>query len=608
MLRNDDLIITIAYFSIPVQMIVSLWRYPRLNTMPWRVRGIMVLFALFIFLCGAGHLLRCTRMTDTVLFEYVNAFTALISLVTALYLLPFVPDLMSRLDDNIQELTKLNKDLRESKQHLMTFMAFLCHEIRNPLFAITSSITFLGDDPLEDQAAAVELKNIGQSADLMLRLVNDVLDIAKLEAGKMELEEHVFDLSVLLQGVSSSMHSHIKSPNVQFSAQISSKVPQKARGDSVRILQVLYNLLTNACKFTEHGTVSLQTNLVGCESPEAAPDNPCPFSHVETITLVELIQPPEGTFVLEFVVSDTGCGIPPHRIHHIFEPYAQSKLSDYRQHGGTGLGLSIISKLVRLMKGELAIQSSETVGSRFTVRLPLHPAMESTELTNSNHAMDEELVGLILSNASASRTSTVGERLRHSVDTNITSMVLIDDENDPNVLVPSVNSNHVTIDIPSEDTTNECRGAPPLRAEASKRITPMEKYADFDESTLGVLVVDDNSMNLKILCRMLKTFGLQHVTAENGLEAVEEMKNNGGSFGLILMDLSMPVMDGLEATRQIRDIGYRHLPIIALTANAVEEGADEALQAGATEFATKPILRDDLYEKCKQYLINGELA
>jgi signal transduction histidine kinase len=188
-----DLIITVAYFSIPMQLLASLWQYPRLAVMPYKIVVLLVLFALFIFLCGTGHLLRCLGKSDTDLFYCNNILTAFISLATALYLLPLIPNLFGIIDQSIRDSIKQNAEIAESKAKLLSFMAFLCHEIRNPLFAITSSAEFLIDTEMaEDQAIAVG--SISDSSLLMLRLVNDVLDISKINAGKLELEDRDFDL------------------------------------------------------------------------------------------------------------------------------------------------------------------------------------------------------------------------------------------------------------------------------------------------------------------------------------------------------------------------------------------------------------------------------
>jgi signal transduction histidine kinase len=194
-----NLIIAVAYFSIPLQLLASLWQYPRLAAMPYKILVLLVLFALFIFLCGTGHLMRSLGKADTDVFYYNNILTAFISLATALYLIPLIPNLFGIIDQTIRDSIKQNnKEIAESKAKLITFMAFLCHEIRNPLFAITSSAEFLADTEMTEEQA-IGVGSISDSSLLMLRLVNDVLDLSKIDAGKLELEDRDFDLHRLLE-------------------------------------------------------------------------------------------------------------------------------------------------------------------------------------------------------------------------------------------------------------------------------------------------------------------------------------------------------------------------------------------------------------------------
>eukprot|EP00977_Amphora_coffeiformis_P006544 scaffold1404_cov166-Amphora_coffeaeformis.AAC.11 len=353
-------------------------------------------------------------------------------------------------------------------------MAFLCHETRNPLFVITSNISFLEDNSnaerpskeVQEQA----LQAISQSADVMLRLVNDVLDISKLESGKLELQEHDFNLRDTLEGVTNSTHRLISQKhreNVRFVTHISDRIPQGVFADS-------------GVDYGQHATASLSSS-----------------------TTVTFANPPQRSnsrssnglddhVVLKIQVQDTGVGIPPDQVERLFQPYAQSKLSNYRKHGGTGLGLAIVSKLTLAMGGNV-------------------------------------------------------------------------------------------------------------------RVT----------STGVVLVVDDNDMNRKLLKRMLTQFKLEHREAANGQEAVDVMLNSRNfnqnpdapEIALVLMDLSMPIMDGYEATAAIRQHrNFAHLPIIALTAATIEEGKQRAIEVGVTEYQTKPIKRDVLYNLCQRYLHNAAAA
>ena len=332
---NNDLVIAVAYFSIPAQILVSMFYYPRLRNMEFKLFVLAVLFALFILMCGSGHLLNYLGLAGTPLCEAVHTATALVSLVTALYLLPLVPSLFYTIDRTLQEI-QISQMTEESKRTLMTFMAFLCHEIRNPLFAITTTISFMQDDTntlTDDQYNS--LQSIDQSANLMLRLVNDVLDMTRLQAGKLALETAEFDLPMLLDGVANNVRTQIQSRHkgiVVFEYLPNRSISQHyttVRGDSARLLQILYNLLSNATKFTEQGKVSFSIQV--CDPTIALKEEFIHFADQDEdeddmtrgiMSSKELVdQMEEGLAGLEeglrngeyvvfkFVVSDTGCGI-----------------------------------------------------------------------------------------------------------------------------------------------------------------------------------------------------------------------------------------------------------------------------------------------------------
>lgn len=417
-----DLVITVAYFSIPFQLLVSLWKSQPHRKIPKQLILTLVLFAAFIFLCGSGHLMRYFGMGHTNAFVCVNVATALVSLITALYLIPLIPCMFSLLDESINKLTNETKD---SKSKLFTFMAFLCHEIRyvnerawletfgdwksagpvasislsifypfsyfvhyrNPLFAITSSAEFLKDTALHPDQAE-EVSSICDSSLLMLRLVNDVLDLSKLDSGKLELESREFDLHSMLKRLGDNMKRQVDRKHkgaVKLSFELAKDVPRVICGDSTRILQIVYNLLSNSIKFTSQGNIDLIVKLAnpdverqeeeearrsGAHTVYMSSDRPvAPFSSDlggnrdeapaptsgednqlfsmallggDTNEDIESGDSPalssdEDMMVLSVTVGDTGIGIPSERLATIFEPYTQAKLSDFRQHGGTGM-------------------------------------------------------------------------------------------------------------------------------------------------------------------------------------------------------------------------------------------------------------------------------
>lgn len=628
--RVDDLIISVAYFSIPLQIVIAYLRYPRLRSMPWSIVGLVILFALFIFLCGAGHLLRCLEMTSGRMFDLMNFATAVISLITALYLLPLVPHLFESLDKTlIAEI--------ESNRKLMTFMSFLCHEIRNPLFAITSSITFMEDDKSlsPDQRGSVEC--IAQSANLMLRLVDDVLDISKLESGKLLLEQRQFDLVQMFEGVGSTMKNEIALKHdgkVEFQMCLMDRVPRHVVGDSVRLLQMAYNLLSNSAKFTESGFVKLAVDLVPLKealqndwvetsiSDEYNNENknkPRDNDSTAAVSLEDdddtlgLLKAEEGEgnmretststpIVLKLEVTDSGVGISSEQQKHIFKPYSQAKISDYRKHGGTGLGLSIVAKLIEIVGGSIHLKSILNEGSTFTLYIPLRIASTSS---GNRWEGSSSALGSFSHNSSTLQEGKLLVGTKESVDELVTPKLQMSSTTKRimDVSTPNEGSSSLLISQP----TPTCRQLVGGTTKRTQTRTSSDKF-NCDEGI--ILIVDDNAINRKILGKMLAKFELNFTNAVDGQEAVNYVKESRNVthnpsdpyVQLILMDWSMPVMDGCEATRAIRDMGLTDVPIVALTACALEQGLQELLDAGANEIATKPILRNDLLEICYRYL------
>ena len=542
----------------------------------------------------------------------MNTLTAFISLATSLYLLPLVPSLMSSLDENLQSLKYLNQELEASKQKLITFMAFLCHEIRNPLFVITSNLTFLDDahcqtnvrspgrqddDEHQDDEQVQALEAINQSADLMLRLVNDVLDIGKLESGKLELQEHDFELRKTLESVGASMERFVKrkhGENVTLITRIEDNVPRLAYADSVRLLQIVYNLLSNANKFTKNGrigfTVSKATpnELVehrlgrypaearlrtgqydAVEETEAYGDSM--LSLLESTTsrreqaLRSPMRPLHNQIYLKIRVQDTGAGIAEEDLQQIFQPYAQAKLANYREQGGTGLGLAIVAKLATAMCGKVCAASELGQGTTFDVYVAVRRTTTATS------------------------TNNIAEQQPRACNRGCNEVLHPASDNNPSILVPSTDQHD------------------PLSSSRREVMQP------FPTNSGIVLVVEDNDQNRYILQRLLSQMNLQILSASDGQAAIEILfksrnftrRSEDPEIGMVLMDLSMPIMDGYEATRVIRSHRvFSALPIVALTAAATTESQERIIKAGCTEYQTKPIRREQLYQVCRRHLNN----
>jgi two-component system, sensor histidine kinase and response regulator len=741
-----DLAIFVAYFSIPVQILVALWKYPRVAHMPPSVYALLVLFAMFIFLCGAGHFMRCMDLGSTPTYGIVNLLTAIVSVATSLFLFPMVPGVLTRLDDSlVRELKKLNEETIESKKKLSTFMAFLCHEVRNPLFAITSSATTLQEDTELTREQEIAVGSIMDSAVLMLRLCNDVLDISKIDAGKLQLEARDFDLHRMLSNLEHSVENQIAikhGDRVKFHMMVTKDVPQRIRADEVRILQIVYNLLSNAIKFTASGEINLTVQvivageqqqrrelgkvsppsssscrIVGCDEEEDeikgdevfsmalldAAEKGCTSASFCSSSASNATSTTESV-MLKITVTDTGKGIGEDRLGTIFEPYSQAKLSDYRKHGGTGLGLAIISGLTNAMGGQIMANSIVNVGSSFTVAIPVRACRdmgrdhssfsnrdsgaEASERSQRRRRLPKERSCLDPSeNSSTSASSSSPYEIPDNIYVSETSMgdtqARLGDISQSALPATGSSNTSTQRSDPSDDiakimqfeasskillheisaglsrghpetletlfkvspdrsrrphrpqegadrseklpfpliencladfpTLSLADGAAVLQKGASPK--PLRaSYAPFAFAKLEsvVLVVDDNEVNQKILSRMLQHFALEYRIAGNGQEAVDLMLQSRNvhpdrtdlpHYALIFMDLSMPIKDGFEAIAELRDRLRLDTPIVALTANALSQEKDRAAKAGATDFQTKPILRNDLYSLCNKYLL-----
>lgn len=325
-------------------------------------------------------------------------------------MLPTIPSLMSTLDESSQSIESLNEELESSRLKLMTFMAFLCHEVQSPLYVISANVSFLEDVEESGWHGSNDaLQSISQSADLMLRLVNDVLDISKLETGQVDLQEEDFDLRGTLEGVARSMESFVREKHkgaVVMQTVLEDSIPRSACADAGRLLQIVYNLLSNANKFTEQGLISFVVSLVGPDelvSRGDVSDEPIPEEETNedvleagledgiAMRLLEDTSNPKPIakgkiarhedhhrICLKISVQDTGIGISPERLESLFHPYAQSKLSSYRAQGGTGLGLAIVSKLCNVMGGKIYVSSTLGAGTKFDAYITVKPAAPSS--------------------------------------------------------------------------------------------------------------------------------------------------------------------------------------------------------------------------------------
>ena len=381
---------------------------------------------------------------------------------------------ISQRKENEAELVRLQKAKEQ-------FLANMSHEIRTPINGIVGMANLLGQNPSHEERETY-LSAIKHSAENLTVIINDILDLAAIESGKLKFEKIAFNLNDLLPSLISTFTYQAREKRIAVEYQIDEKLNKILIGDPVRLNQILINLISNAVKFTHTGSIKV-------------------------ICTVE--REPKGVCWVRIEVIDTGVGIPDEKLNTIFESFSQADASVTRKYGGTGLGLTIVKQLVEMQKGNITVKSTEHVGSIFTVLIPY----------------------------SVGKASAISS---------------------------------------------------PKNAKALKNA---------NASQLFVLLVEDNDINRLYAKSILKNWHCYTDTAENGLVAIEKIKNH--EYDVVLMDIQMPVMDGYETTKAIRmmDTPQRNVPILALTANATKADVGKCIAAGMNDYLPKPFTPDDLYRK-----------
>ncbi|WP_229259130.1 ATP-binding protein [Duganella flavida] len=481
------------------------------------------------------------------------------------------------------------------------FVANISHEIRTPMNAVLGVAQLLQKTPLQDEQKAY-LEIIRSSGISLISILNNVLDLSKIEAGKMEFEKILVDIESLIESTVAILLASSMDKNIEVLVGISCEVPRFIVGDAVRIQQIITNLVSNAVKFTHDGYVSVSIRLG--ESPE----------------------------VLEIVVDDSGIGMSKEQQQRVFDSFAQADSSTTRNYGGTGLGLAISQQLAVMMGGTISLTSAPSEGTRFVFKFPFeredpNVLQETSEavfllIDESNHSRDLFVRTAAYCGYTAFAFSSVAEAcsaaqydlLRFEQITH----VLLPSNIEPRLEVvkkqlflsgvPSCSSLHL-ISSSFRDESPLIGGTyadilrKPLTPKLLRKIVnklqtdfiPRE-LAHAHMAQLRILLVEDNDINQLIAKAMLANHIKELRIANNGKEAVDILRTAGNFFDLILMDVQMPVMDGYAATSIIRNDLKLTLPIIAMSAGVLSEDVDRCRAVGMSDFIAKPILMDDLYE------------